>query len=739
MADSPKWNITPVHKDFQSLTSTASHVPVSYFNADNKAFLDFTSVGSDSNHTAGRISGYQYYSGVTTTPASSVETVSVVDSTITEIQLNITEVSNETDNVFTGTANVEEDIPVGESEVVFVTTSQTEVVNAADSVSVIDGQITEEDIPSADSTITEITTFIQEVVNVEDELGATPTISLIAGIKLGILETQSFISSMKVTGDVYLTSTYATRIGVTPFALTPVTSINAPASTSTNTPVMNVSGYNTPIYASPIAVPSANPFYPTVSNPQTAPVTVPTNTYFIKWLNASIGNVNTCSLLNFSIDLDYAGGTFTFTTSGDPGYNLGDTIGIFGFNGTVTGKGNAFSNGQVGVTTTGIFGSRNLNKQLNLLSAGNPTLFAYLTNSLLSTQQENRLNTFEGAAQAIAQISQCNLTWKIPDVALVDFTVQEGETGLNALSSIASQFGGELLWDGTNNYIICDPTFYRGSWVVPDQKILTGTGINDTNLLDISTGAFGTGFYSVPIETFYDPTVYGLPNTIPQDTFPKVQKVGTLSKALTTSDPLWIFDLPLDTEEAWLQILVPEGQTSTGNQYVTDNPDIWISLGGPSISNPNVPLVLKGGALGAIVPQAQIGSSLFPSSNGAVNNGNFVMSVGVTRNNQSQIFEAAVSSRNQQIKNIMTKLLASFRYVKSYQGTISSYFFGSIPLPGMWASATVCGSNKVEGIIQSVSFSYPGIINVEVAQFVEINFIQNFYKLDLLNPTGIQR
>jgi hypothetical protein len=215
-----------------------------------------------------------------------------------------------------------------------------------------------------------------------------------------------------------------------------------------------------------------------------------------------------------------------------------------------------------------------------------------------------------------------------------------------------------------------------------------------------------------------------------------VQKVGSTSKQLTSSDPPWIVDCPLDTQEAWVQILVApttDSGTFSASQWVTNDQTQWFSLGSPSISNPNCKLNSVGGAT---VPQIVIQSGSFPNFS-AVNNGNFIMSVGVTRNNNQALFAALVASRDQQLRNLLTKTLGSFRFVETYSGSISSYFFGSIPMPGMWAQATVCGQT-IGGIVQSVSFTYPGIINVQLANFSRVNFMLNFYYLNLATTGGSQ-
>lgn len=760
----PNWNINPVHLTFNALGSSSSHVPVNYLNSQTlspKTFHSFTALGSSSTHTSTVRSGFQYLNQVFfQIPRVFEEDFNAGDSQQDNITKFIEEDAFINDFTFDGTSRQEEDVTILDTFLPTIISSFEEDVNALDTANKTLYQ--EEEVPILDTFVATWTKNFTETFNTLDVEANGIIDSAIYSTQLGIQKALFEQGTFVVSGEVYDTQIDATNITVLRSNLSPVTSISALPTGSSATPVISVSGWGVPTLVDPLSGLTVNPYMPTVilggvtyaSNTATEPPSgynVNANTYFVQWINVAIGSVDSCSLLNFDIQLDRQGGTFSFVTLVDPGYNLGDTIDLFNLFGTVTEKGQIFSNSQVGYLTKGIFGPRNMNKQLNILGVGNAGLFALLTNSLLSTQQENSLGTFQSAAQAIASLAGAGLAWAMPggDIPLTDFTVQEGETALGALSSLAAQFGGVLLWDGGNNYTIGPPTLTTGFWAVPNQSLITPAGIQYVEKLDLATGIFGTGFFSVPIEKYFDPSIYGLPNTIPTDLYPKVQTVGTCRTPLTApdpdtglgGDPLWIIDLPLDTEEVWLQILVGQGTSvipsgdDTGAQAVTSDSQQWKSLGAPSIAGPTAKLVLKGGALGALVPQAQIGSNLFPNQD-AINNGKFIMSVGVTRNNQNALFAAAVASRNSQVQAMLARLIGSFRYVNVYDGSINSFFFGSIPLPGMTGEATVCG-NTVQGVIESVGFTFPGLLTVQVSQYVRVNFIQNFYQLDLTSNGGI--
>lgn len=90
-----------------------------------------------------------------------------------------------------------------------------------------------------------------------------------------------------------------------------------------------------------------------------------------------------------------------------------------------------------------------------------------------------------------------------------------------------------------------------------------------------------------------------------------VQKVYTCSRVLTEKDPVQMVDLPKDTATVLVQVLVPEGD-SEGGKYVTTRTLDWFDL-----KNATNPLIVS--------------SSMFPTSNSNVLNGNFTLSVGIIR------------------------------------------------------------------------------------------------------------
>lgn len=744
------WNIYPVTQTLTSLGSSASHYPTNLYNTSQKAFFNVTSFTATSSHFPTTVSNFQYLTDVYyTLPRSFEEGIMAVDENPVKSYDNYFEEGLQLqDFTFTGTSYQEEDVGFTDEWMVTILPTFEEYVSSVEDVTKT--LYAEEEVSILDTFELRIVKYFSEGVGCTDVTQPAYLDGAIYSMQTAILQPDTNSASLTTACEVYDSSVATMNTGIVPRTLAGVTSLTPYPSQNTTTPVVSVSGYGVPIFSSPVSG-TSNPFQPTViingvtysSYPSTAPVGAP-NSYYIAFDNASIGNIKACEMFNFEMSLDRTGGTFSIATSGNPGYDEGDTIDLFGFNGTVTSVGTIFTNNQVGTITKGIFGNRYLNQQLNILATKNFQSFALLTNSTLARQQQRILGSFEGAAQAIANMAYCNLSWNLPGggISLVDFTVSEGETALSALSSIASQFGGVLTWDGGVNYVVSAPNFSFGNWVLPDQGLITPSGCQDGTLSDIQTGTYGPGFYYTPISTYFDPRLYGLPDNaqIQAEQTPKIQKINGTSVQIDEKFPEWVLDLPNDTEECYIHVLVKSasgggGSVSPASQYLTTDPNQWFSIGTPSVAGP-VRIENTGGPNGAIVIRAHIDYTYLPLDAPDVSKGYFMLEVGVTKNNQENLFSALLESRDQQIRQLLAKTIGSFRYVKTYEGTINCYFHGSIPVPGMTATATVCG-HPITGIIENVSFTYPGILNIQVAQYSLVNFIKNFYNINLSKPDGV--
>jgi hypothetical protein len=308
---------------------------------------------------------------------------------------------------------------------------------------------------------------------------------------------------------------------------------------------------------------------------------------------------------------------------------------------------------------------------------------------------------------------------------------------------MASRVGATLRWNGNNTYLVTYPDKYFGLWEVPSCKLLAGGGIRFEEKIDLESGLSGTGN---AVGYFYSPLDAGT-NTLPS-TSPgggagtAVQQIAKITKKLTSDDPPLVYDLPFDYDSVWIQILIPDGRGTGGsnlvsiNNFVTTNPQQWFEFNIAGLANE---YIFQTNIGGKYIPQVKVDHRLFPE-NDAVNDGNFVMSIAVVRKSLNAAFEKSKEAENNRIRDLLARSQDGYRFIKTYSGTIQATFFGSIPVPGMWGKATVenvkirvptsattyteynIGDITVEGIIESVQFSYPGLITISVAQYIRLNF-----------------
>lgn len=89
--------------------------------------------------------------------------------------------------------------------------------------------------------------------------------------------------------------------------------------------------------------------------------------------------------------------------------------------------------------------------------------------------------------------------------------------------------------------------------------------------------------------------------------------------------------------------------------------------------------------------------------------------------NPSSAFGKASDASSNRQKSVLGTEQDQYKTIKVYSGTISCIFFGSIPLPGMYAQVDT-GRMVVSGIVESVSITPPGILNIQVARYQKIVF-----------------
>ena len=478
----------------------------------------------------------------------------------------------------------------------------------------------------------------------------------------------------------------------------------------------------------------------------TAPVAA--KTVYISIPNTGISTIAGWNdIMRFGLNLDYAGGNWNISTNNSvPVGALGQQVTILGLNGTITQGGNSssdreYSSTQKGYVASGIFGTPKLNRQINLTLAGDIISAPVILNPSLLFANQNQWLTAKTIASLIGNICGVNVHWMVRDVPVKDFSLEPGMNGLSVLSSMAQRVGATLRWFGNNNYYVAYPNFTIGAFTVPNQNLIAQAGIASNNILDLETGLSGVGttgatmpsqgIYTVPTSNTTSSQNGGTVNvpTVQGGTAPTATRIANVTKLLTSNDPPLIFDLPLDYDQVYIQILIPAGKSTGGaNQlgiqnFVTTDPNQIYLFSDVGFANQYVFQTLVGNSY---IPQVKVDSRLMPS-NESVRANNFTLSLYCTRKSLGDAFDAAKQAA---IDNSYENAYRNPTFVQTYRGTINCYFYGVLPLPGMRGSATV-DDFTVSGTIENVSLSHPGdILTINVARYKQINYIQPIGNID---------
>jgi hypothetical protein len=179
------------------------------------------------------------------------------------------------------------------------------------------------------------------------------------------------------------------------------------------------------------------------------------------------------------------------------------------------------------------------------------------------------------------------------------------------------------------------------------------------------------------------------------------------------------------------------------NNYITRDPGEWFEFDAARLGVDYVAWTIIGGRS---TPQVRVDYGLLPAegANATIDDGNFILSLRCSQRSRLDAFTAAQNKAKNAFAENSGAALDPIRYMKTYTGHINCQFFGSIPIPGMWGRATIPGGAEVlvldasgnvvrdrvplsgdmvvEGVIESVQFSFPGILSVQVAQYAKVNF-----------------
>ncbi len=733
--------LRPIHNSFQTIGASSTYSS-SYSPYDNsmKGFRDFDSFDGDSTYTNSRVSGFEYF--FTLIGLVKVYIDEYVDCTESQhilIKKSIDELLDSLDGAFDGQIALELPVNIVLQCVVKHIKLIDEVFNTTDlNAKLLSPQ---ELVPVQMTHIVKWIKNINEYFNSNESSDGYEFIREIDSINYMISQYHQEADSMAYQIGSMDENVDSITYGIKPNNLVGVTNVcGITIATPTNPIVLD------PLDPSPTPLPIPgevtytyfpNGFEPTiilggnvyVTNPSTAPPSYNAGTYFVQWLDLALPNNDSCEIFDFSFSLDFLGGSFAILSSNPIG-DLSDSVNIFGLTGTITREGEKISSSAYGYKTKGIFGSPKLHKEFSIINNGNQHYIQFLSNQLLYPfliDDDQSMNTSD-MARNIAAATGVHMGYFVIDSPYTDSLSQTGQTGLQALGSIASQVGGQLRWNGAENYSIVYPTATHGTWTVPSSYLITADGIEYENILDLELGVSGTGVLNIPKSNVFDTDTDELPSGGSVEEV--IDTLYAIRQKIEVNAPAQYLDLPEDTEEVRAQLLLnPDGAdsiasaTSNGSFFnavdlLTINPSIWYNLGSPSIANPQVTIRKVGSAF---KKQVVIDWTMFPDID-EVNSGKFVLNIGIVRRNITPAFESEQEAARRELKDLINRLNANIRYIKTYEGSISTFFYGTIPLPGMWASATICGKT-VQGIIESVSFSHPGIINVQVAQYLRVNFL----------------
>lgn len=690
--------LKPVHVSFKTFDNDSTHTAVTGAQSGSKAIRHFKSFGSTSTHASAALSGFEYYE---------------------VLILLVQELMNVLDLSSTGRIG---DTELGTILDTYVT-KLTKFANA-DLVPIVDtynygntsdvlGTIHEHVVKVIIKFATELLAPVDSQIGPFTAFDATDCGSL----SIGVFENGTSSGSIKIEG--LMEDTDTTNVVVTPYNLVPVT--NASSTDNPYTPSVGIDGIL-------VVESTATTFVPPVAG------------VVIVLGDAPVGHTTTDQVFASSINLSYQGGSFSFKSTAPLGTgntyqtNIGTTLTLLGFLGTITDWGENLGPNGIYYETEGIFGPllmhRSFETTIYALTQGTTTNevvdFLGLNASFnFSFQTTNNTTTVRGMAELLARAAGIQLTFAVTDAPYLDSIAQLGSTVEEALSSLAGSVGGTLRWNGNNSYLIAYPTYSAGIWVIPSVKLMRS--VIYKYHLDLSLDLTGTGTIGIPTNVGFNVSQLPLPQTVDTPDG-NIQRIGSLTKALTADDPPFILDLPDDMSGVKIQILVPSNQFIAA-QYVTASDSTWFDLGDNSslAGNPFMRRVKVGDSYRTQIYMDYLG---FPTLN-AISNGNFSMNFGITRASLAPTFEDAQTNANLALRILEAKIQANVRYIKTYTATITLDFFGSIPTPGMSTGIITLEGRQITGIIESVSVNNDTTITIEVAQYLRINFLDRKLEWEL--------
>lgn len=725
------FNITPVHGNLTSVGSNQTHTSlVVFYDVPDKAFQDLAAVGGNQTHTSLTTSTYQYLIA-TNISVNENDVAQVGDSTVISLNFAFDEAIPAGDSVVVSGSpspsaegspaadevalsiilSFDEGLPtdadggtsstqfvdgatLGDSVSINLVQAFTDVAQAGDSVLPAGSVDLEDTALPADSSDLSLGVVFDEALPAGDSSSLSVLFDETDTVRVGIWSLFSPTDSTKIIIAEHVDATDSTMIGIIEDSLVDVTTLTA----------------------------CSNPFLPTVAvdgayivaNSSTLPPNGIANTQVYVNLNAAgmfpdLG-VTACNVFSFNLNLGFGGGTGSILTNAI-GTPIGGASRVFGLNSVAVTSGTHVSNSAVGYLTNYYFGgSGDLNRQIQLFADyGNYSNL--LPNQFLQSPPSSEWTTVASAAAAIATAAGIGLSWLAPDAPLTDMFPQTGLTVESAIQSLAAKVGAIMVWNGGTGYNIITPDSPVGGFSV-NCKLLGPGGAEVKQLYNLNEEIL-----LFPIHPVSGGGVISSPTPLNNKSFTASDKIikigGQVTKKLESNDAPRYFDVPGNAQTVWTQILVNEG---AGN-YVTTDPSEWFVYGGSQIYT----------SYGQ--KQIVVSSSDMPEGVDAIDNNNFNMSFGYTINTDDYVnnFNKAQEENTATGSYVVNQAQEQVRYVRTSEGTVNTIFYGVIPIPGMAISGTATANGitvNISGIIESVSVSSPGVMQISFATYEKLNFIQ---------------
>lgn len=454
-----------------------------------------------------------------------------------------------------------------------------------------------------------------------------------------------------------------------------------------------------------------------------------------------------CELYNFGLSLDYQGGSFAITSltplSSAVQFGIGKHVKMFGLLGSITDAGQTKSNSADGYTANGTFGPLIMHKQFGLIVSSNASVHEVVSNQRLTLPTVPNRSTVRTMALAIidevnkinqsSPIGIISLQWVAQDAPYDNTLSESGLTALEALSQLAQKASATLRWDGNTKFVVAYPDVCVGMFAIPSCSLISAGGLEYQYHLDLTTGLTGTGIMVVPNSAQFDASQNTLANkSKTPGAIPAITQIAKVRQVLGVDDPPLIFDLPQDYDVVYIQIFV-SGNGSVGgtnvlspNNWVTKDPGTWYEFNVATLSGAlaqSTEYIFYTNIGGVFVPQVKLDSKVFPTGNSSVDAGHFVVSLACTRKNLAAQFSQAQNETQDYERALQEWNVQNYKFIKTYSGTINCLFYGAMPLPGMCATATV-DNLTVSGIIESVSFQYPGFLTIQVAKYIRLDMMK---------------